>query len=87
MFSLHFDLLVILIAFSLSPPPLPLPPLSSPFLCMPPGSADEISGDGNIYFHVCVTNIIIHGYKYHSVFNERQNVALIQQNKYEETVV
>lgn len=54
---------------------------------MPPGSADEISGDGNIYFHVCVTNIIIYGYKYHSVFNERQNVALIQQNKYEETMV
>lgn len=54
LFSLRFDLLVILIVFSLSPPsPLPLPP----FLCMPPGSADEISGDGNTHFHIPVTNL------------------------------
>lgn len=49
---------------------------------MPPGSADEISGDGNIYFHICViAMIIIYGNKYSLVFNERQNVLLIEQNQ------
>lgn len=55
---LSFDLLVILIVcFLLFSPTflslLPFLPYFS-FLCMPPGSADEISGDGNIYFHICV---------------------------------
>lgn len=49
---------------------------------MPPGSADEISGDGKIYFHICVTAmIIIYGNKYSPVCNERQNVVLIQQKQ------
>lgn len=55
---LSFDLLVILIVcFLLFSPTflslLPSLPYFS-FLCMPPGSADEISGDGNIYFHIRV---------------------------------
>lgn len=27
------------------------------FPCMPPGSADEISGDGNMFSSLCVTNV------------------------------
>lgn len=59
MFSLHVDLLVILIVcFPLSPlSSLPSLLLLPSFLCMLPGSSDEISGDGNIYFHICVTNM------------------------------
>lgn len=42
--------------------PLPLLcPLSLPLFflspCMPPGSADEISGDGNMFSSLCVTNV------------------------------
>lgn len=57
---LSFDLLVILIVCFLlfSPSFLSLLPFVPYFfLCMPPGSADEISGDGNIYFHICVTAV------------------------------
>lgn len=51
---------------------------------MPPGSADEISGDGNNSLsHLRYYEISIYGNKYSSVFHKRQNVVLIQQDQVE----